>query len=92
MRQQKPLGEYPTEMVTFECGREGCTRRARYRKDRLIAQHGPEIGLNTLLLTLQPKDCPHLAPDPWGNNTCRMHYGPELLEACRAQIDDLRGR
>jgi len=40
------LGEYPTAMVQLACTR--CDRRGRYRKDRLIAEHGPDMRLPDL--------------------------------------------
>ncbi|PZQ57968.1 MAG: hypothetical protein DI570_18875 [Phenylobacterium zucineum] len=70
-RQQRPLAEYPSETVTLACSI--CSRRGRYSRAKLIADHGPTFGLVNLLNYIA-QDCVNGRRDPWGNSSCRAYY------------------
>lgn len=70
-RQQLPLGEFPTEVVEITCGK--CDRRGRLSRSKLIAEHGADVGLVSLLGYLS-RDCPERKPDAQGIRRCGAHY------------------
>ena len=70
------LAEYPGDVIVLAC--ERCDRRGQFRKERLIAEYGPDIGLPDLRIRLAA-DCP-LAIKPVGNVGCGAIY-PELVKA-----------
>ena len=41
------LAEYPKPMVRLVC--KLCDRKGQYRKERLLAEHGPDVALPDLL-------------------------------------------
>lgn len=67
------LSDYPGDAVVLACSK--CDRRGRYHKARLVAEHGPDIGLPDLRARLAA-DCP-LIDMQVGNETCGAVY-PEL--------------
>jgi hypothetical protein len=75
LKTQRTLGEYPDgEWINLRCLK--CPRSGRVSRARMLAQHGPDIGLNTLLIRyLAPKDCPENKPDPQGVNRCGACFG-----------------
>lgn len=61
------ISEFPEGWVDLAC--DSCGRTGRLRKDRLIAEHGPDVALPDLLVTLAA--CPRR-----GNMSrpCGAHY------------------
>lgn len=73
LRTQRTLAEYPTEMVNLACSR--CDRTGRLSKARLLAEHGPGVGLVNLLNRLRPADCPlNVTNLMTGGNDCGIRY------------------
>ena len=70
-RHQRPLCEHPSEVVELVCTR--CPRKGRLSRSKLIAEHGADIGLVTLLNYLS-RDCPQAKPDFQGVKQCGAHY------------------
>jgi hypothetical protein len=75
MRQQVPLSEVPVDAggyVRFSC--TICPRTGRIALADLQARFRPREGLVNILNAVAPKDCPKVAPDPWGNHPCGFCY------------------
>jgi hypothetical protein len=68
------LADYPGETIELACSK--CGRRGRYHKARLVAEHGPEIGLPDLRVLLAT-NC-SLIGNRVGNETCGAVY-PDLV-------------
>ena len=74
------IGEYPGDVIVLAC--EQCDRRGVYRKDRLVAEHGPNMKLPDLRHRLAA-DCPRVK-SPIGNLGCGAVY-PEFGSAVEAR-------
>ena len=68
------LADYPGDMIVLACVK--CERRGVYRKDRLVAEHGPNMKLPDLRHVLA-SDCPRVR-NPIGNVGCGA-VCPELV-------------
>ena len=68
------LSEYPFDWIELAC--DGCERRGRLRKARLIEQYGADYGVARLRETLI-KDCPKFGN--W-HDPCRAYYVVGLNE------------
>jgi hypothetical protein len=64
-----------TEEIAISC--KACPRRGRLRTERLLAEHGPDMAMPTLLRILAG-DCPRLAKASLSEN-CDVH-SPTLGE------------
>jgi hypothetical protein len=71
LRQQVPLAEYPSDRVSLACDR--CGRRGHYPKARLVAEHGPDAGLVSVLNHLS-RDCSKHRDQPDGMSRCGAYY------------------
>lgn len=60
------LKDFPGDVVELAC--ERCGRRGRYGKARLVAEHGPDVGLPDLRARLAA-GC-RLVGRHFGNETC----------------------
>jgi hypothetical protein len=77
------LGAWPLPMVRLTCDR--CDRRGQYRKDRLLAEHGPSIPLPTLLNVIAKAECRRKLPHNIG---CGVFY----VEANDPEVQAALGR
>lgn len=71
------LGDWPSAWVEVACRR--CDRRGRYRRETLLAQHGPEALMPDLRHEIAA-DCPLQAT--LGTTRCGVYYAnaPGLAE------------
>jgi hypothetical protein len=58
------LAEYPGDVIRLECAK--CGRSGRLRKDRLIAEYGPDIVLPDLRMRLANCERAGSMHDPCG--------------------------
>lgn len=65
------LGDVRAARIVLECA--ACDRRGEYSTQRLLQQHGPDIGMPELKSKLVT--CPNRERDP--NQPCQAHYSKE---------------
>lgn len=78
MREQVPLRDAPTDAqgeLRLACAI--CGRHSEVPLLELLARHGPDLGLVTLLNLSLPPPCRRASPDEPGRPRCDLHY-PDL--------------